>query len=124
MTLANLDRDATVAKRVDFAENVAFFEGNATYVEAVNDGESATTMTFTVADMNARVTKRITVFRERAGFTQEQLGASLDPPVRRNEVNRWEAGDHMPRPATLFQIADVLGIDPGLFFSPNGDGPS
>lgn len=121
MTVANSVGDATVAKRMQNAKNVASGAQNATYGEDLREAESAAVMTFTVKDMDARVCRRIGVFRERGGLTQEQLGTQLDPPVRRNEVNRWENGHVTPSRARLHQIADVLGIDPGWFYLENGN---
>lgn len=113
---------ATVAKDMQIAENVAFCGENATYAEDSPAAESPTVMTFTVKDMDARICRRIGTYRERAGLTQEQLAALLGPPVRRNEVNRWENGHTTPHRHTIHRIAEALGIDPGLLYSENGDG--
>lgn len=121
-TVANPVQEATVANRMQNAKNVASDEQDATYVEDSCEAESPTVMTFTVKDMDARICRRIGIYRERAGLTQEELGAKLDPPVRRNEVNRWENGHKTPVRWRQHQIAEVLGIDPGLLYSENGDG--
>lgn len=123
MTVAVSAQGATVAKRMQNAKNVASDERNATYGNPLRGAGSDAVMTFTVKDMDARICRRIGVFRERANLTQEELGALLDPPVRRNEVNRWENGHKTPVRWRQHQIADALGIDPGLLYSENGSGP-
>jgi DNA-binding transcriptional regulator YiaG len=105
------------------AHNVASCAESATYEDEEVESESSTVMTFTVKDMDARICRRIGIYRERAGLTQEQLGARLDPPVRRNEVNRWENGHKTPYRWRQHQIALVLGVDPGLLYVENGDVP-
>jgi hypothetical protein len=118
-TVAISDWTATDAKRVEFATNVANQPKFATYEESGREEESSSTMTYTEADLDARVMRNLARFREHANLTQEALGAKLDPPVRRNEINRWE-NKRPPKRITLLQMADVLGIDPGLFWTDPG----
>lgn len=46
--------------------------------------------------------------RAARGMTQTQLGASLQPPVWRTTVSRWERGERMPDALQLLAIGMLL----------------
>lgn len=54
--------------------------------------------------------------REACGFTQEQVGEQLTPPVRQGTIARWEQGVHEPRKEYRAQLASVLRTEANLIF--------
>lgn len=80
-------------------------------------------MTLTVADMTARIARNLLSARETEGLSQEWVGERLDPPVRRNEISRWEHGQHRPGEIRLLQLAEILNRDPGWFFAEHNGTP-
>jgi ribosome-binding protein aMBF1 (putative translation factor) len=122
MTVAKVNRTAPVANSGKKATGVAKASQMATYEIGGRAGESPTVMTFTVADMKARVARNIANGREAKGLSQRLLAERLG--IRRNEVSRWENGGRSPRPEQLHEIAEALDLDPGYFYvEHNGDGP-
>lgn len=51
----------------------------------------------------------IVEWREKAGLTQAQLGARLNPPVSDVTVSRWETGKRRPDLDVLAAISEALG---------------
>lgn len=62
---------------------------------------------------------RLAQARERAGFSQKQLGilAGLDPSVASPRINQYERGRHEPQLKTAKQLAEVLGIPPAFLYT-------
>lgn len=46
-------------------------------------------------------------YREEKGYTQEEVARRLG--VTQGAVWQWENGKTLPRPATLCELADILG---------------
>ncbi len=62
---------------------------------------------------------RLAQARERAGFSQKQLGilAGLDPSVASPRINQYERGRHEPQLKTAKQLAEVLGIPAAFLYT-------
>lgn len=46
--------------------------------------------------------------RESAGLSQDDLARVFDPPIHRETVSRWEAGERTPRGKRLVQYVAIL----------------
>jgi transcriptional regulator with XRE-family HTH domain len=55
-------------------------------------------------------------FRKARGFTQESLAAEVDLDIR--QLGRIERGQSFPSVGVLINLAEVLGVGPGEFFTP------
>ena len=64
--------------------------------------------------------ERISVAREHAGLTEEELATRL--AVRRRTVDEWEGDGAEPRANTLAMLAGVLGVSPAWLLSGAGEG--
>ncbi len=51
---------------------------------------------------------QIRLARESKGWSQEQLGKKMSPPVSKQAVMYWEDGLYTPRPAKLKRLEQVL----------------
>jgi transcriptional regulator with XRE-family HTH domain len=58
-------------------------------------------------------------FRKARGLTQESLAAEVDLDIR--QIGRIERGESYPSVGLLVQLAEVLGVEPGAFFTPPED---
>lgn len=76
----------------------------------------------TVADMTARIARNLARARGAAGLTQDQAAQLLDPPVRPNEISRWEHGYVRPREPRLLEIAALYRVDPGWLYLDHANG--
>jgi transcriptional regulator with XRE-family HTH domain len=56
--------------------------------------------------MEGHILYRIKYFREKAGYTQQQLATALD--IRQSTVAMWEGGKNSPRIDMLPRIAKIL----------------
>jgi len=54
----------------------------------------------------------LTEWREKAGITQKQLGARLEPPVSDVTISRYETGERRPDLDALAALAEALDIAP------------
>ena len=63
---------------------------------------------------------RLIEARERAGYSQTQLGEACD--MASTQISRYEAGRAMPRRATLKRLASALGVSEEWLVK--GSGPS
>ncbi|MBS1939639.1 MAG: helix-turn-helix transcriptional regulator [Bacteroidetes bacterium] len=63
--------------------------------------------------------RRLAQARERAGFSQTQLGvlAGMDPAVASPRINQYERGKHEPQLKTAKRLAEVLGIPPAFLYT-------
>lgn len=59
--------------------------------------------------------KNIKIYREKLGFTQEQLAIKLN--ISPQAISKWERSESMPDSAMLPSIADVLGISIDRLFN-------
>lgn len=50
--------------------------------------------------------------RQKAGLTQVQLGAKMDPPMQVQALSRYEGGTRVPTLALLYRLATALGCEP------------
>jgi transcriptional regulator with XRE-family HTH domain len=73
-------------------------------------------MTLNVADVTARIARSIHKARKECGLSQDELGDSMQPPQRRNEISAWENGRRRPSEEHLLQLADILGRDISWFY--------
>jgi len=55
---------------------------------------------------------RIAQARARLGWSQEELGARMEPKKGQGAIARWETGKHSPSVDNLLAIARALGVDP------------
>lgn len=62
-----------------------------------------------------QLAKMIRDLRREQGWTQEEFGQKMTPPVAGATVSRWENGHHVPQPEHLRAIADLRGEAPGRF---------
>lgn len=55
----------------------------------------------------------IKYLRQNMGFTQEELGKKLDPPVNAAAVNKWETGkvENIKR-SHIMQLSEIFGVRP------------
>lgn len=62
---------------------------------------------------------RLAQARERAGFSQRQLGilAGIDPSVASPRINQYERGKHEPQLKTAKQLAEVLNVPPAFLYT-------
>jgi transcriptional regulator with XRE-family HTH domain len=60
-------------------------------------------------DMSAELGKVIQAYREKAGWTQDELGKALG--VSQQTVAKWEGGKSSPRPKAMRLLIDTLKID-------------
>jgi len=74
-------------------------------------------MTLTAAQMTERIGHNLKRAREHTGLSQQDAGERLDPPVRRNEIRRYEHGQHRPGEIRLLQFAAIYSVDPGYFYT-------
>jgi transcriptional regulator with XRE-family HTH domain len=58
--------------------------------------------------------KLIKNHREKMGLTQE--GLALAAKTTQATISRIEAGEQIPSAATLFKIAEALGLEPSYLF--------
>lgn len=58
----------------------------------------------------------IRVQREARGWSQEELGGQLDPPVDKGSVSRWEQGRAEPVLYRKIQISAALNLAPSILF--------
>ncbi len=49
--------------------------------------------------------------RQARGWSQQDLAEQVG--VKPKQVNAWERGDHLPRPATRQRLADLFGVGVG-----------
>ena len=49
--------------------------------------------------------------RQARGWSPEELAEQVG--VKRKQVQVWERGDHLPRPATWQRLADLFGVGVG-----------
>ena len=57
--------------------------------------------------------KRIEQSRENKHLSQRELGEKLNPPVTRQTISRWEAGDiGTIKRSYVDQVARILNVDP------------
>jgi transcriptional regulator with XRE-family HTH domain len=59
-----------------------------------------------------KVGDRIAQARLCLGWSQEELGARMEPPKGQGAIARWETGKHSPSVDNLLAIARALGVDP------------
>ncbi len=60
--------------------------------------------------------------RQARGWTQEDLAEQVG--VGRKQVQAWERGEHLPRPATWQRLADLFGVGVGeIAFGQDGEQP-
>ena len=69
------------------------------------------------AKMDEWVGKRIRSRRQHLGISAGNVGQQLD--VQRQTVDKWENGVTRISVGQLYEIAQVLGVDPGWFFEGN-----
>ena len=50
--------------------------------------------------------------RQRAGYTQFQLGLLIHPPISPNTICRYEAGTRPISPIVAAKLGRVLGLEP------------
>jgi transcriptional regulator with XRE-family HTH domain len=62
-------------------------------------------------DIAARFGENLTVYRRRAGLSQEELGFRAS--LHRTEIGQLERGVRLPRIDTLIKLAGSLSIPPG-----------
>ncbi len=62
-------------------------------------------------DIAARFGENLTVYRRRAGLSQEELGFRAS--LHRTEIGQLERGVRLPRIDTLVKLAGSLSIPPG-----------
>jgi len=64
-------------------------------------------------------TKRLKDAREEAKLSQAELGekAGIDADVASARMNQYERGKHTPAYPTLVQIAKILNVPVGYFFT-------
>ncbi|PVZ10347.1 Transcriptional regulator, contains XRE-family HTH domain [Pseudomonas sp. URIL14HWK12:I9] len=67
--------------------------------------------------------KRLKQARLAAGFSQERLGieAGIEPASASARMNQYETGKHVPNPATVQQVAKVLGLPAAFFYCDEDD---
>lgn len=67
--------------------------------------------------------KRLRAARERAGYSQKQLGidAGFDPFSASPRVNHYERGRHQPDFKTLRSIARLLKVPTAYFYAEDDD---
>ena len=61
------------------------------------------------------VSRNIRTARVEAGLTQRALAIALDVDIR--AVNRWERAGITPSGQNLAKLAEMLGRDPGWFYT-------
>lgn len=66
--------------------------------------------------------ERISVAREQAGLTEEELATHL--AVQRRTIDAWEGDGAEPRSNMLAMLAGVLGVSPAWLLTGAGDGVS
>jgi len=66
--------------------------------------------------------ERISVARDRAGLSEEELATRL--AVQRRTVDAWEVDGAEPRANMLNMLAGMLGVTPAWLLSGAGDGVS
>ena len=62
-------------------------------------------------DIAARFGENLTIYRRRAGLSQEELGFRAS--LHRTEIGQLERGVRLPRIDTLVKLAGSLSIPPG-----------
>jgi len=62
-------------------------------------------------DIAARFGENLTVYRRRAGLSQEELGFRAS--LHRTEIGQLERGVRLPRIDTLVKLAGALSLPPG-----------
>jgi transcriptional regulator with XRE-family HTH domain len=62
-------------------------------------------------DIAARFGENLTLYRRRAGLSQEELGFRAS--LHRTEIGQLERGVRLPRIDTLIKLAGSLSIPPG-----------
>jgi transcriptional regulator with XRE-family HTH domain len=53
--------------------------------------------------------RSVTMFRVRAGLTQQELADRVG--VKQATINRYETGERSPRPEVMGRLADALGVE-------------
>ena len=62
-------------------------------------------------DIAARFGENLTLYRRRAGLSQEELGFRAS--LHRTEIGQLERGVRLPRIDTLVKLAGALSLPPG-----------
>jgi transcriptional regulator with XRE-family HTH domain len=62
-------------------------------------------------DIAARFGENLTLYRRRAGLSQEELGFRAS--LHRTEIGQLERGVRLPRIDTLIKLAGALSLPPG-----------
>lgn len=71
--------------------------------------------------VDAHVGQRIRELRSLRGISQEKLGQRIG--IKFQQVQRYEAGKNRVSASKLFEIADVLSVEPADFFRGLGQEP-
>ena len=68
--------------------------------------------------MSKNMGKRIAQKREEKGWSQEELGAKLNPPVTRQSISRWEQGAVADvKRSYIEQMSKLFNCDPVWLFA-------
>jgi transcriptional regulator with XRE-family HTH domain len=76
------------------------------------------------ADVTSRLSHSLALAREQRGLSQERVAELLNArgaPARRNEIRRWEHGQHRPSERNLLVLVDVLGHDLSWWYARHDD---
>lgn len=64
--------------------------------------------------IRSTIGENIRRLRDDAGMTQRDLAVALE--MDQVSMSRWETGRVMPRHENLERVAEVLGVDVGVFY--------
>jgi transcriptional regulator with XRE-family HTH domain len=59
--------------------------------------------------------------RTASNLTQEEVGALFDPPLRTNEISRYENAHSKPSDRKLMRFAEIYNVDVSELFAPLPD---
>lgn len=73
-------------------------------------------------DLLIRIAYNLRRLRDDAGWTQLHAAEQFGPPMRPNEISRYEQAHVRPSDAKLYRFAEIYGVDLAELFEPVPDG--